>query len=231
MNRCSAALIACLLASCAGEPPVPAGPSAEFPEKNQDFGAVVQGRRVEHAYEVRNRGSSDLILERVDASEVLTVQGFDPVIPAGGSGKIRLALDTAALRGVGKLAARVHTNDPKTPAAILRFDVRVVRPLEVEPRDRFYFFQTRGQGSEKRLSLVSYSDEPVNVIGVACDSPHFRPRVQAGEPGERYELAVALDPATPPGKYEATITVSTDLASFPKLEIPVRAIIGQSPAS
>jgi Protein of unknown function (DUF1573) len=204
-----------LLAACSEQ-----APKAEFPDRRHDFGAVVQGRQIEHAFEVRNRGGSDLVIEEV-TSELLAVEGFDKVIPAGGSGRIRVALDTSGVYGVGKLAVRVFTNDPKAPAATLGLDARVVKPLEVEPRDRIYFFS----GGEERRALVRYGDRPVSVTGISCDSPHFHPSYKPLSPGERYELTVVLDPATPAGKYEGIITVTTDSPDFPELRIPVRALV------
>jgi len=204
-----------LLAACSPEPP-----KAEFPDRRHDFGAVVQGKQIEHEFEVRNRGGSDLVIEEV-TSEVLTVEGFDKVIPAGGRGRIRVALDTSGVYGVGKLAVRVFTNDPGAPDTPLGLDARVVKPLEVEPRDRIYFFK----GGDQRRTLVRYGDRPVAVTGISCDSPHFRASFKPLSPGSRYELNVALDPATPAGKYEGTITVTTDSPDFPELRIPVRALV------
>ena len=181
---------------------------------------MVQGERIEHAFEVRNRGGADLVVEEV-RSEVLAVEGFDRVVPAGGSGRIRVAMDTSKVHGVGRLSVRVFTNDPGAPQATLGLDARVVKPLEVEPRDRVYFFKA---GEEKR-ALVRYGDRPVAVTGISCDSPRFRPSWKPLAPGERYEVTVALDPATPAGKHEATVTVTTDHPDFPVLRIPVRALI------
>ena len=183
----------------------------------------MQGARLEHAFEVRNRGGADLVVDevKVNAVEVLAVQGFDRVIPKGGSGRIRVALDTSKVYGIGKLAVHVFTNDPEAPHATLRLDARVVKPLEVEPQDRIYFFKA---GEEKR-ALVRYGDRPIAVTGVSCDSPHFRPSWKPLAPGGRYELTVALDPATPAGKHEATVTVTTDNPDLPELRIPVRALI------
>jgi hypothetical protein len=180
----------------------------------------VQGKQIKHAFEVRNRGGADLIIEEV-SSDLLKIEGFDRVIPAGGSGRIRVALDTSGVYGVGKLAVRVFSNDPSAPATTLGLDGRVVKPLEVEPRDRIYFFK----GGDQRRTLVRYGDRPVAVTGISCDSPHFRPSYKPLSPGERYELTVALDPATPAGKYEGTITVTTDSPDFPELRIPVRALV------
>ena len=181
---------------------------------------MVQGTRVEHAFEVRNGGGGELVIEEVN-SDVAKVLGFDPVIPAGGSGRIRVALDTSGVYGIGKLAVRVFTNDPKAPRTTLGLDGRVVKPLEVEPRDRIYFFT----GGEEKRALVRYGDRPVAVTGISCDSRHFRPSYKPLTPGSRYELTVVLDPATPAGKYEGTITVTTDNPSFSELRIPVRALV------
>lgn len=200
-------------------------PKAELPVRRHDFGAVVQGTRVEHAFEVRNRGGADLVVEEVKASEVLAVEGFDKVVPPGGSGRVRVALDTSGVRGIGKLVVRVYTNDPESPEAVFGLDGRVVKPMEAEPRDRFYFFKAPGEGGEERLALVRYGGRPVAVTGVSCDNPRFHPSYKALAPGERYELTVALDPATPDGKHEAVVTVTTDSPDFPRFEIPVRALI------
>ncbi|HEX6861904.1 MAG TPA: hypothetical protein VF414_03755, partial [Thermoanaerobaculia bacterium] len=159
------------------------------------------------------------------ASDVLTVEGFDRAIPPGGSGRIRVALDTSAVYGVGKLSVRVYTNDPETPKTTLGLDARVVKLLEVEPRDRIYFFKGGSEGGDQRRALVRYGDRPVAVTGISCDSPHFRPSLKPLAPGERWELTVVLDPATPAGKHEATVTVTTDNPDFPELRIPVRALV------
>ena len=182
---------------------------------------MVQGERVEHAFEVRNRGGSDLVLQEVKGSRLLKVEGFDPVIPPGGSGRVRVSLSTGGVHGVGNLLLRVFSNDPESPETALALDGRVVKPLEIEPRDRLYFFQP----GEQRRNLVRYGSRPVAVTGIASDSPRFRPSYKVLAPGQRYELAVALDPAAPAGKHEGIITVSTDHPGFPELRVPVRALV------
>jgi len=206
-----------VLLSCSREPRV------ELPQPLHDAGTLVQGERIEHAFEVRNRGGADLVVDevKVNAVEVLAVESFDRVIPAGGSGRIRVALDTSKVYGIGKLAIHVLTNDPTAPDSTLQLNARVVKPLEVEPQDRIYFFKA----GEVKRTLVRYGDRPVAVTGVSCDSPHFRPSWKPLAPGERYELTVALDPATPAGKHEAIVTVTTDSPKLPELRIPVRALI------
>ena len=182
---------------------------------------MVQGERVEHAFEVRNRGGSDLLLEEVKVGGVLKVEGFDRVIPPGGSGRVRVSVNTGGVHGVGNLVVRVISNDPEAPETALGLDGRVVKPLEIEPGDRIYFFQP----GEQRRNLVRYGSRPILVTGTASDNPHFRPSYKVLAPGQRYELAVALDPAAPAGKHEGNVIVSTDNPGFPELRVPVRALV------
>ena len=41
------------------------GPKIEIKEMRYDFGKVVQGTRVEHIFEIKNVGSEQLVIERV----------------------------------------------------------------------------------------------------------------------------------------------------------------------
>ncbi len=45
-----------------------AGPKIEVTELRHDFGKVVQGTKVEHVFEIRNAGSQQLVIEKVQPS-------------------------------------------------------------------------------------------------------------------------------------------------------------------
>jgi len=44
------------------------GPKIEITEMRYDFGKVIQGTRVEHVFEIRNTGSEQLVIEKVQPS-------------------------------------------------------------------------------------------------------------------------------------------------------------------
>jgi hypothetical protein len=44
------------------------GPKIEVTEMRYDFGKVIQGTRVEHVFEIRNAGSEQLVIEKVQPS-------------------------------------------------------------------------------------------------------------------------------------------------------------------
>lgn len=221
-------LLACapalLLASCSKPVAV-----ARFPARVHDFGKVVQGARVEHAFAVENGGTADLVLDRVEPAKGVEVEAFDRVVPAGGRGQIRVAFDTTDIQGQGQLAVRVQTNDPETPRTVLALKGRVVSLLELTPKDRIYFLsKVRGEGGQEKLILIHHGKGPVALREVTSDSPHIRAQARPLEPGRRYEIAVALDPETPAGRHEATVTLATDRPDQPAVKIPVRALVEEA---
>ena len=64
---------------------------------------------------------------------------YDRSIPPGGEGKITLKLNTTGYEGKVRKAARVYTNDPKTPQEILVIDALVKTPIMVS--DKMVFLQ------------------------------------------------------------------------------------------
>jgi hypothetical protein len=44
------------------------GPKIEVTEMRYDFGKVIQGTKVEHVFEIRNAGSEQLVIEKVQPS-------------------------------------------------------------------------------------------------------------------------------------------------------------------
>jgi hypothetical protein len=44
------------------------GPKIEATEMRYDFGKVTQGTKVEHVFEIRNAGSGQLVIEKVQPS-------------------------------------------------------------------------------------------------------------------------------------------------------------------
>ena len=45
-----------------------AGPKIDVADLRHDFGKVVQGTKVEHVFEIRNAGSQQLVIEKVQPS-------------------------------------------------------------------------------------------------------------------------------------------------------------------
>jgi hypothetical protein len=199
-----------------------------FPESEHQFGAVVQGTNVVHAFPVRNTTDQDLVIRRVGTSNGAVVVHVDSVIRPGEIGTIRVSVATHGRRGAIDELANVYTQNPAKPVASLHIKGTVVLPLEVAPKRQAYFFTVRGEPASQVLSLVNHSERPVHLKAVRSDNPRFAVRSKQVQAGRRYELTVTLDPTTPAGKHEGRVTVATDSPQFPEIVIPSFAQVKDS---
>ena len=97
----------------------PGAPSIEVSDPVFDFGEVMEGSEVTHEFLVRNDGKGTLRIEQVRPSCGCTAAHYDRTVPAGGTGKVTLRLDTRGYEGKLKKTATVLSNDPREPRLIL----------------------------------------------------------------------------------------------------------------
>lgn len=218
-----------LLAGCGGEGGREPGspPVAAFPQPEHDFGEVLEGERVEHAFAVENRGGSELVLEAVEVPPELTLEGFDSPIPHRGEGQVRVAFDTAGKKGSGSLQIQVRSNDPEAPEQTLTLSGRVVEPVEVRPQNRIYFFdRLQGEPAVEEVTLLNHQDRPLEILEVRPgENGLFQLELETLEEGQVYRLRVRLAPEAPVGKHQETLVLTTDSPEVPTLEIHAFASI------
>ena len=95
-------------------------------ERIRDFGPVAEGDTVKAEFRLRNAGSHDLLIRKVEASCGCTVVEMDGrILPPGGGTTVRVTLDTRGLSGFQRKRVTLYTNDPASPAVVftLRGDV------------------------------------------------------------------------------------------------------------
>lgn len=95
-------------------------PVATFSETNFEFGDIKQGESIEHEFEVKNNGKSDLIIRKVTASCGCTaVQPKKNVIAPGESTTLKVVFNSRGKKGRQNKTVTVITNDPKNFKKIL----------------------------------------------------------------------------------------------------------------
>ncbi|NIM47703.1 MAG: DUF1573 domain-containing protein [Gemmatimonadales bacterium] len=189
-----------------------------------DVGKVVQGEQVEHTFAVRNESPNDLAVQRVLTSYA-TMATFDSILPAGSEWRVKLSIDTRNLKGALNEFAKVELRDAERSPFVLRLRGRVAPPVELDPRDRVYFFTVTGEAPREEVFLINHLDRPLEIVDVTCSNPAFVVETEVVEQGREYKLTVALTPATPVGRHRGTITVTTDSPDYPSLDIQLRAFV------
>lgn len=101
-------------------------PNIKFENTTYDGGVVLQGEKVNVAYKFTNTGKEPLIIESVKASCGCTASApKDKIIQPGASSEIMATFDSRGRKGAQKKSITVRSNDPDSPAVILRLNVEV----------------------------------------------------------------------------------------------------------
>ncbi len=102
-------------------------PNIQFEELEFDFGKIIQGEKVSHAFIFKNTGSKNLIISTAAGSCGCTVPEYpkEPVLP-GESGKINVVFNSEGKSGYQEKTVTIVTNcEPATKILRIKTDIIV----------------------------------------------------------------------------------------------------------
>jgi uncharacterized protein DUF1573 len=213
-------LTALALAACGRDAP------AAVRGGDVDFGIVVQGKKLEHTFLVRNDKTAPVTIARVDGCPFCAIAPFDSVIPPGKDARIAIAIDTKDMRGPLGQRVQVALREPGVAQPrVVYFRVRggVVFPYELTPDNRVYFFGVEGEPQRDTVLLTNHREKPLKILGISSDNPRITAQQVTYERGRRYRFDVALPPGLPSGSHRAKVRVRTDSPDLETFVIHVLA--------
>jgi hypothetical protein len=150
-------LLALFLALIAAGAAAQTGPALVVAEPVRDAGAVRPGTLVRETFVLRNEGTEDLRIHRVDPDCGCAVAAYDRVIPPGSSGEITAEVDLSSFVGPIAKYLTVLTNDPAKP------QVSLTIKADVQPQIQSYpgyarFVTVVGEGAMHSEQTVWASD-------------------------------------------------------------------------
>ena len=112
--------------------PLPSRADNQFPKMQvmtpfYDLGVVAQGQAVTHEFVIRNTGKATLRLEQVRPSSGVKISSYHKMIAPGGTGRLRVEIDTWALLGPWPLSVAVSTNDPTAAQIDLQLKIDALK--------------------------------------------------------------------------------------------------------
>lgn len=225
MNRCIAKSLSVVGFLCLSPLSLFAAPKIVCDHPEFDFGTVDDAPSVEHVYRIRNAGDSELQVTNVRASCGCTKAEIDSrTLAAGQATDLRVQLDLKGRSGKQRKSIYIHSNDPNQAQyqLLLLGDVRKV--IEVMP-ERVYLSAMAGQKAEG--TEVQIQTRLTNGFQVtAAEAPtngYFDVRHESVENGRIHKVRILPrdTAALPPGTYNSTLILRTDLATRPVIDVPV----------
>jgi hypothetical protein len=149
------------------------------------------------------------------------VASYDRSILPGGEGKITLRLNTAGYEGKVRKAARVYTNDPKTPQEILVIDALVKTPIMVS--DKVVFLQGTTQETITRsIDIRGELNKPLKLepVDYTLDKK-VKFNIEEVTKGKHYRVTFTSIPNAG-NYYQGLLKLRTSYPEKPELVIHVR---------
>lgn len=183
-----------------------------------DFGQVLRGAIVEHAFTIVNTSKWPARIKSIRLSPPLLPTTVPKQIPAGGQAEIRVKLDTTALGGAYEGVVRLSFDDSKIADVELTVTGRVLLPLQVDPPAVVVTAQ-RGAKAQGSVEIINHGPDPVVIERPVYLPNRFTARLDTVEEGRRFRLTVVMDPNGPSGKNKEMILLKTSSATVPELRI------------
>ncbi|HEX4963979.1 MAG TPA: DUF1573 domain-containing protein, partial [Thermoanaerobaculia bacterium] len=121
----------------------------------------------------------------------------------------------------------VYTNHPKQK--IVQIPVSgFVRPvMAVTPPVGDYGDIELKEPLKKSLSVRNFATEPIKLTSVDVDSKlkGVEAKIEPLQEGREYNIRVTLNPALGKGKFDGKLTLHTDSAKVPQLEVELKGTI------
>ncbi len=208
------------------DPLVGGAPRAIPGAKSHDFGEVPPGIRVEHRFEIANRG--DRVLEIKPAGTSCgcsaSLTAADTVFP-GETGAVTVTLDAKGPSGPRQAWIRVQTNDPLEPELHLVLHGRVGGDVLVKP-DLLYLGRIGPDESGSGTVEVELTSPSVGISSVRASSERLQVRAERlAEPARGVRLFVVLPPQGVRGRINDRIVIETTSKTQPEVEIEVLASV------
>lgn len=169
----------------------------------------------------------------------LEITGVEAKIPGLSHKLIKVAdgyqldLTLAGDAPVGPLAGEVklETNNPKVPLVTIQVSGNVRGPILVAPSAVFLPSKNAAEmAQESRIVNLRPSKEGVTfkVTDVKVGDPILKAELSEVQPGTLYTVKIGFTSPPHPGRLDSSITIITDNALQPKIEVPVKAQIREN---
>lgn len=213
-------------APAAFEPVVRGAPRAIPVARSHDFGEVVPGTRVEHRFEIANRG--DQVLELKPASTSCgcraSLTGADTVFP-GETGALNVSVETDGHAGPTSAWVRVATNDPLDHEIDLVLQGTVAADVRLGS-PRLYLGRVDTDESRSASIDVELTAPSVEISSIRASSERLKVVAdRLAPPARGVRLKVTLPPQGARGRINDRIVVATTSKLQPRVEIEVLASV------
>jgi len=217
-------LLTCGPAVLFAQAPSSGVPAVKAPETSFNFGAVLQGSKVAHEFEIGNEGEADLLIQRISASCGCTASTVSSrTIPPGKSEKLRVEFDTAGFSGNKTKSVQVVTNDPQRQEIVFSLKGVVEPGVVVEPARLEFGEITSSSSLEERQRQFTVRSGASSGVVISSVKSYSRYVSVAAQGGSSYKIE--LSPELPKGEFRDRVVVEVEGGKVQPVNVPITASV------
>lgn len=149
-------------------------PRIKIVEPHHDLGRLMATDPVEHTFEVRNEGGDALIIEQVKSGSGTGRASFDREIPPGGTGHIKVSVESRRVHGRFAMGWLVRSNDPVQPEVRVEIKGEMSQYFDFRPTGRVFLEGGLNVPVEKTVTVVPYDGDPhFKILGLSSNIDHL----------------------------------------------------------
>lgn len=205
-----------------------AAPDIKFTSTQFDFGTVLQGEEVRHAFEFVNAGEDPLVIDRVRSSCGCTAALVsEKNLAPGATGHIQTNFDSARFRGTVSKRIYLYSNDPVKPLVQLVIKGEVLELVAVQPEQVNFGTVAGDQTLVAQVVLRNQGEKPLTLGAPSTTATELQAEMPLTTLASGEEVAIELMLSPKPGttRFSGYVLVPVDGVPKNQLRIPVYAAI------
>ena len=198
------------------------------PQTSYDFGIVDQGSKVVNRFELINKGTADLKIERIVPACGCTaaVVSSDTIKPDS-STEMQVTFDTAGFQGEKEKLVRIYTNDPDRPSTVFSIKGKIKPDIEASTSAVDFGEVLRGETPSKSVTIASDQSRRIALSDLSTSAPSITATAtdfsSGGKVGKNVTITIAKD--APVGLVRERVSVKTTSTANPVVNVAVLARI------
>lgn len=203
-----------------------ATPQIQCEEATFDFGSRDAAESVEHTFLVKNTGTADLEIKKVQpACGCTTAELEKNIIPPGDSAKVAAKLSLAGRSGEVQKPINIESNDPTNPTLQLLIKGIVSTDFQISPNTMMLQKDSPQALASASVIVKSLKNEPFEILTSQSESGKLKIRWDKLPDENAYQVTANLEDRYEPGQYGDKITLETNHPTRKQLEVSVLVVV------
>lgn len=196
--------------------------SVERPVHN--FGALIQGKKLDHTFTIKNSGDTPLKITHIrPACGCTAANASSPTVAPGKTSEIKVTFNSANFFGAVSKTIAVETNDPDTPVYTLTLAGTITEEVAVKPK-QLNLGQVKPETSTiQYVTIENRSNRQLKLTAMKSPMPQLQIKSDKTQikPGDSARITVTVTPRKDDRMLSGYLTISTDNPDKQEIMVPV----------